>query len=104
MKAFTCALFFDIFASKSRLAIIKAIWNKQKPVQEICRQTGLEQSNVSHQLKMLQRCHIVKVKRVGKNKIYGLESSVKPIIRAAENHLKKHCKKRCDDWIERNKK
>jgi len=104
MKALSCPLFFDIFASKSRLAIIKAIWNKPKSVQEICEQTGLEQSNVSHQLKLLLRCHVVKARRIGRNKIYGLENSIRPIIKAADNHLKKHCKRRCGEWIKRNKK
>ncbi|RLG69577.1 MAG: hypothetical protein DRO07_02020 [Candidatus Iainarchaeum archaeon] len=104
MRALSCPLFFDIFASKSRMAIIRAIWNKPRSVQEICEQTGLEQSNVSHQLKLLKRCHIVKVKHIGRNKIYGLENSIRPIIKAAENHLKKHCRRRCKEWFKKSKK
>jgi DNA-binding transcriptional ArsR family regulator len=86
------------------MQIIKAIWREAKSVQEIYKETKQEQSNVSHQLKLMQRCHIVKVKREGKRRVYSLERSVRPIIRAAKAHLKKHCKRRCKDWRKRNKK
>ncbi|MCD6478595.1 MAG: winged helix-turn-helix transcriptional regulator [Candidatus Diapherotrites archaeon] len=104
MRNFPCYLFFDIFASKTRMEIIKALWKEARSVQEICKETKLEQSNVSHQLKLMQRCHIVKVRREGKCRVYSLERSVRPVIRAAKRHLEKHCKRRCRDWRERNKK
>jgi len=103
MKALSCYLFFDVFASKTRMSIIKTLWNRERSVQEICKITGIEQSNISHQLRKLQRCHIVKAKGSGKKRLYSLENSVKPIINAAEKHLKRYCKRRCQDWQKRNK-
>ncbi len=103
MKVLSCPWFFDNFASESRLAIIRALWRKGRSVQEICKRTGLEQSNVSHQLRAMRRCHLVKVRAEGKRRIYELESSVRTIIRACENHVKKHCKHRCEKHTERKK-
>jgi len=78
-----------------------SLWKKPQTVKEICRVTGIEQSNVSHQLRLLQRCKAVQAKRKGKSTIYRLEGSIRPIIQAAERHTKKHCRKKCDDFKER---
>lgn len=99
-----CWLFFDVFASRVRMHILMSLWEKPRTVKEICKATGVEQSNVSHQLRLLQRCSVVQAQRKGKSVLYRLEGSTKPVIRAAERHIKKHCNKKCDDWVKRNKK
>lgn len=95
MKKKSCYKLFDVFASKARMQIITALLTKEKSVQEICSSTGLEQSNVSHQLRLMQRCHVVSAKRCGKQKIYSIEKSAIRIIKAANAHIKEHCKGEC---------
>ncbi len=101
MKTFPCFLFFGLFASESRLKILLALWDRPLAVQEICKKSGLEQSNVSHQLRPLLRCRVVKAERDGRKRIYSIMPGIKPIIRAAKRHTKKHCRKKCADYLER---
>jgi len=104
MNTSVCWLFFDVFASQKRMKIINALLKKPLSVSEICDKTGIEQSHVSHELKTMTRCKIVESKREGRNKIYKLPPGIKPILNAANKHMKKHCKKKCNDLKKKNQK
>lgn len=99
-----CYLFFDLFASENRIKIIMSLWNKPKTVKEICEETGIEQSNVSHQLKLMQRCRVVNnVRKEGRKRIYALEACAREMIETANCHIKRHCGGKCDYLMERKK-
>jgi len=67
--------------------------HKSCDVSEICKVLELEQSLISHNLKLLLDCNLVEAKREGKNKIYSLNKKIAlPIIDIYEkNILKNHC-------------
>jgi DNA-binding transcriptional ArsR family regulator len=93
MNKCTCDSFFTNFANKARLNIMLLLKTKPLGVSEIGKQLNLEQSLVSHNLKLLLDCNLVDVKRDGKNKIYSLNKKITlPIIDIYEkNILKNHC-------------
>ena len=74
------ALFFKIMSNKDRLKIMNSVLNTSKTVTQICKDTGFEQTWVSHSLKLLRDNNLVGSKREGKYIYYKLENNVKPII------------------------
>jgi DNA-binding transcriptional ArsR family regulator len=93
MNKCTCDSFFTNFANKTRLNIMILLRHKSCDVSEICKQLNLEQSLVSHNLKLLLNCNLVESKRNGKSKLYSLNKKITlPIIEIYEkNILKNHC-------------
>ena len=74
------ALFFKIMANKDRLRIINSLVGKSKTVSEICKDTGFEQTWVSHSLRLLRERGMVEARREGKYVYYRLDRDVKPIM------------------------
>lgn len=93
MNKCLCSAFFTNFANKSRLNIMLLLKHKSCDVSEMCKELNLEQSLISHNLKLLSDCNLVEAKRKGKNKIYSLNKKITlPIIDIYEkNILKNHC-------------
>lgn len=87
--------FFKNLANPKRYAIIKSLEDKPKSVTEISEDIGEEQSSVSHHLKQLRQCKLIKATQKGKKRIYRLEETVKPALEAAKKHRKKHCPENC---------
>ena len=86
-------IFFETLANRRRLKIIEAIKGGPKTVSQIVGATGLEQSNVSHNLGRLYRCGFVTVKRDGKNKIYSLnKKTLEPLVKLIDLHVNKFCR------------
>ncbi|MCX8189865.1 MAG: metalloregulator ArsR/SmtB family transcription factor [Candidatus Diapherotrites archaeon] len=83
--------FFGALSSKKRFSIIKALMKEELSVKEICTKLRCEQTNVSHQLKILQNYGIVFSKRAGKKKIYSINEELRPIIRQAQRFVRKNC-------------
>ncbi len=87
-----CYGFFSTLANPTRLAIIEKLDNGPMNVKELVEVLGQEQSMVSHNLRPLVRCKLVKVRREGKQRIYDLNhETLDPIVKAVEFHEEKFC-------------
>ncbi len=88
-----CYGFFSTLANPTRLAIIEHLYKRPMSVTELVEALEQEQSMISHNLRPLARCKLVKRKREGKNNMYHLNyETIKPILAAVENHAEKYCK------------
>ncbi|MFP4523503.1 MAG: ArsR/SmtB family transcription factor [Candidatus Nanoarchaeia archaeon] len=97
MKCSCYASFLDKIANKTRFSIIKTLQKKPLSVSQISKETGIEQSNTSHHLKLLTTCNIVYVTRKGKQRIYHLNTAtIKPILALIDKHVQTHeCERIC---------
>lgn len=95
MKFFSYYNFFKNFSNPLRLWIILLLRKKRQSVSELVKQTGAEQSKISHHLSILKRCKIIKAERKGKYVFYSLDERVIPLLRVAEKCVEK-CSKRCE--------
>ncbi len=85
--------FFEVFANKTRLKIIKALQISNRSVTEICEKIGEEQSKVSHNLKVLSDCSFVTCSRDGKRRVYALnDETIVPLMDIVDRHVEKNCK------------
>ncbi len=81
-------LFFKTIANKTRFTIVNTLKQKPKNVNQICKETGYEQSLVSHNLKLLKDTGFVEVKQEGKYRVYQLDKeNVSPMLEAIERHI-----------------
>ncbi|MBS3122673.1 winged helix-turn-helix transcriptional regulator [Candidatus Woesearchaeota archaeon] len=88
--------FFVNFANKTKLNIIVALRKCPLCVNDIVKETGDEQSKISHNLKKLTKCHVLVVEKKGKQRIYSLNhNTVLPILKIVEEHIKENCRKFC---------
>src|SRR3989338_6765530 len=92
MKCDAVEVFFNNFAQKTKLKIILTLKDKPLSVSEISKQINEEQSKVSHNLKKLAQCNIVKAEQKGKLRIYSLnKETVLPLLQLVEKHVQGHC-------------
>lgn len=79
---------FKLFADNTRLKIICALLKEELCVCELCEMLDLNQSTVSHQLKLLRASNLVKYRREGKHIFYSLQDEhVENIISQAIDHI-----------------
>lgn len=82
------ANFFKIFGDQTRIKIIASLLNKELCVQDIADTVKMNQSAVSHQLRILRSSNIVKSKRDGKSIIYSLnDEHVEKIFSLGYEHI-----------------
>lgn len=87
-----CYGFFSTLANPTRLAIIEKLDNGPMNVMDLVEALGQEQSMVSHNLRPLVRCKLVRVRREGKQRIYSLNhETLDPIVEAVELHAARFC-------------
>lgn len=60
------------FATPSRVRILVRLWQGAATVTALAADTGLEQSSVSHQLRILRDLRLVDARREGRSAIYSL--------------------------------
>ncbi len=85
-------LFFGTLANEARLKIVNCLRNGAKNVSEICQQTKLEQSLVSHHLKMLEYHGMVFKEVKGKYRYYRVNNkTIKPLLELIDAHMKEYC-------------
>ena len=85
------------FANETKFDIIMALINGPLNVKAITKKVNQEQSAISHNLKNLSACHILDVKKVGKERIYSLnKDTVIPILKIVEKHVRKNCPGSCN--------
>jgi len=96
MKNNTYHIFFTNLANPLRIKIISSLKEKEKNVTELSKELKVEQSKISHALRLLRHCNIVEVKQVGKKRIYSLnKKTILPILKLIDNHSKTFCGGNC---------
>ena len=64
--------FFKVMGDKTRLSILIELLEGSLCVMHISERVGMSQSAISHQLAILRRADLVRVKRSGKTLIYSI--------------------------------
>ena len=83
--------FFKIFGDSTRIKMLWALFISPLCVGDMCAVLGMEQSAVSHQLRILKQSRLVKYRREGKTVYYALDDDhVKGIINMALEHVKEN--------------
>lgn len=62
-----------VFGDPSRIKILCALATAELCVTDICIVTGMKQSAVSHQLRLLKAAHLVRYRREGRGMFYALD-------------------------------
>ena len=79
---------FKVFGDSTRLRIMYSLFRGEKNVTEICEVLGMEQSAVSHQLRVLRANKLVSLRKEGKSSVYFLaDDHVKTIIAMGKEHI-----------------
>ena len=90
----TYHIFFGKLANPLKIQILVSLRDKEKSVQDLSKDLGIEQSKLSHALSSLKACSIVSCKRIGKNMIYSLnKETILPMLNLIDKHEKKFCPK-----------
>ena len=85
---FELADFFKVFGDSTRIRIMCALFERELSVCCIADIVGMEQSTVSHQLRVLRQENLVKVRRDGKQSYYSLEDEhIKLIFEMGLEHI-----------------
>lgn len=77
---------FKLLGNKQRLIILELLRERSYSVSEIINSLGMEQSAVSHQLKLLREAQLVEAEKRGREVLYGLSDS--HILILLDNALK----------------
>lgn len=65
--------FFKVISDSTRLSILYLLKERECSVGEIVAEMGMEQSAISHQLRILKDSRLVRSHREGKSRIYKLD-------------------------------
>lgn len=85
---FELADFFKVFGDSTRIRIMCALFEQELSVCCIADIVGMEQSTVSHQLRVLRQENLVKVRRDGKQSYYSLEDEhIQKIFEMGLEHI-----------------
>ena len=80
---------FKGFADPTRVHILcLLLTHEEQCVTEIAEKTGVSQSAISHQLRLLKQMHLIKARREGKNMHYSLaDDHVRTILQMGLEHV-----------------
>mgnify|MGYP001026268552 FL=1 len=85
---FELADLFKVFGDSTRLRIMYTISENEMSVLNIAEALSMEQSTISHQLRVLRQNKLVRVRREGKQIYYSLDDDhVKRIIEMGLDHV-----------------
>ena len=80
--------FFKVMSDPTRLNILYLLKEEKRNVSEIVELTGMEQSAISHQLRILKDSHLVRSDRSGKSMIYQLDDAhIFDILEQVKTHI-----------------
>ena len=80
---------FKVFGDSTRIRILYCLFEKERSVTDIANTLNMNQSAISHQLKILKDNKLIKNKRNGKSILYSLnDSHVYNIINQGIEHTK----------------
>jgi len=84
----TIASFYKVFGDITRVKILFSLRKAPLCVHDISKLLGVEQSAISHQLKVLRDQGVVKRERIGKNNHYSLDDThVEKILDLGLEHV-----------------
>ncbi len=87
-RVYDLAELFKIFGDSTRLRIMSALLNHELCVCDISEVLEMNQSAISHQLRVLRTAGLIKVRRCGKSAFYSLDDDhVKKIIEMGFEHI-----------------
>jgi len=87
-KAMDMADFFKVFGDTTRIKILSILLEAELCVHDIAVLLNMEQSAISHQLRILRQYKLVKVRKEGKSSYYTiLDDHVYKIITQGLDHL-----------------
>ena len=79
---------FKVFGDSTRLRVMVTISDAEMAVSDIADSLQMEQSTISHQLRVLRQNKLVRVRREGKQMYYTLDDDhVKKIIEMGLDHI-----------------
>ncbi len=79
---------FKVFGDSTRIKILYDLFDGEKNVTEICEDLDMNQSAISHQLKILKTSRLITARRDGKAMIYSLaDEHVKIIVAMGKEHI-----------------
>ena len=80
--------FFKIFGDSTRIKILYALFASEMCVQELATLLDMNQSAISHQLRILKQAKVVKYRKDGKYVLYSLDDDhVTQIVLQGMEHL-----------------
>ena len=80
--------FFKIFGDSTRIKILYALFSSEMCVQDLAELLDMNQSAISHQLRILKQAHVVKHRKDGKYVFYSLDDEhVTQIVAQGMAHL-----------------
>lgn len=83
------AALFKVFGDGTRIRILSALFDSELCVYHLSEALGMQQSAVSHQLRVLRTAGLVKARRQGKEMLYSLDDShVYTIFNEGLQHIK----------------
>lgn len=87
-RLYELAELFKVFGDHTRIRIMYALREKEKNVGELGEELGMNQSAISHQLRLLKQSDLVKVRRDGKSMYYSLaDDHVEYILKIGMDHV-----------------
>lgn len=87
-ELYDLAELFKVFGDSTRIRILFQLFDKELSVGELADLLNMNQSAVSHQLKVLKQTKLVKNRRDGKSIIYSLDDEhVRTIIAMGIDHI-----------------
>lgn len=87
-KLYDLADLFKVFGDSTRIRILDALIEGEKNVGELADVLEMNQSAISHQLRILKTSDLVKVRRDGKAMFYSLaDSHVEAILKIGMEHV-----------------
>jgi DNA-binding transcriptional ArsR family regulator len=82
------AQLFKVLGDHTRIRILNALYHSELCVCDLTSILGMNQSAVSHQLRVLRDSKLVKARKMGKNVLYSLDDShVSELMRIGAEHV-----------------
>lgn len=79
---------FKVFSDSTRIRIMFTLFDGELSVSDISEKLGMNQSAISHQLKILKQSKLIKGRREGKQIFYSLsDNHVYTILEMGKDHL-----------------
>jgi len=83
------AKLFKVLGDNTRIRILDALYRSELCVCDITALLGMNQSAVSHQLRVLRDARIVKSRKQGKNVLYSLDDEhISGLVRMGSEHVR----------------
>ncbi len=79
---------FKALSDPTRVRLVAAILDREKCVHDLCSELELEQSTVSHQLRILRDQDLVRHRKVGRHVYYALDDAhIRALFELALTHV-----------------